>query len=103
MIRMHIADVLGEAGLQVLEAGNADEALEVLECRGDITSVVTDVRMPGTIDGLDLARLIAEQWKHVGLVVISGHATAADPRLPAAASFIQKPFAMHALLSRLFH
>jgi DNA-binding NtrC family response regulator len=103
MILMHIADVLGEASLHVVEAGNADEALEVLECRGDITSVVTDVRMPGTIDGLDLAPIIAEQWKYVGLVVLSGHASAADPRLPAAASFIQKPLAMHALLSRLLH
>jgi CheY-like chemotaxis protein len=43
------------AGSETVEAGSAAEAIEVLEAREDIRVVITDIRMPGDMDGLALA------------------------------------------------
>jgi CheY-like chemotaxis protein len=43
LLRMDAADVIGAAGFEVIEAANADEAIEVLETRSDITVVFTDI------------------------------------------------------------
>ena len=55
---MDAVDMIAAAGFEVLEAGNADEAIEILEARRDITVVFTDIQMPGSIDGLKLARAV---------------------------------------------
>jgi CheY-like chemotaxis protein len=46
--------MIEEAGFEVLEAANADEAILLLEARRDITVVFTDIEMPGSMDGLKL-------------------------------------------------
>ena len=51
-----VADELRGQGLQVLEASNADEALAILESSLPVHSLFTDVRMPGPIDGVALAK-----------------------------------------------
>ena len=50
LIRAATADVIREAGFEVLEAANADDALVILEARGDIRVVFTDIQMPGSMD-----------------------------------------------------
>jgi CheY-like chemotaxis protein len=57
MLRMSAADVIGDAGFDVVEAGDADEAIVILEARPDIHIVFTDIQMPGSMDGLKLAGL----------------------------------------------
>jgi CheY-like chemotaxis protein len=47
LLRMDAIDMIEAAGFEVVEAGNADEAIEVLEARRDITIVFTDIQMPG--------------------------------------------------------
>ena len=54
-LRMDAAEMIEAAGFEVVEAGNADQAVEILESRPDITVVFTDVQMPGSMDGLKLA------------------------------------------------
>jgi len=56
LLRMDAVDMIAAAGFDVVEAGNADEAIEILEARRDITVVFTDIQMPGSMDGLKLAR-----------------------------------------------
>jgi len=56
LLRMEAADMVKAAGFEVVEAGNADQAIEILEARRDITLVFTDIQMPGSMDGLKLAR-----------------------------------------------
>src|SRR5689334_25139202 len=54
-VRMDAANIIEKAGFGVVEACNADEAIEILEGRDDISVVVTDVAMPGSMDGVRLA------------------------------------------------
>jgi CheY-like chemotaxis protein len=68
------AEVLHEAGFWVLEAQDADEAFERLKRRDDIRVVLTDVAMPGSLNGFEFARLVAQGWPEVGVMVISGKA-----------------------------
>ena len=50
LLRMDAVDVIGAAGFEVAEAANADQAIEILESRPDITVVFTDIQMPGSMD-----------------------------------------------------
>ena len=51
----------------------ADEAIAVLEGRDDIRVVVTDVQMPGSMDGMKLARAVRDRWPPILIIVVSGH------------------------------
>ena len=55
LIRLYLSEEIRAAGFTVIEAASADEAFEVLKSRNDIDLVLTDIRMPGTMDGLQLA------------------------------------------------
>ena len=70
------AAVLTKAGYRILEAASADEALIMLERHPSIEILVTDVNMPGSMDGLELARRVGEDWPDVGIVVVSATITA---------------------------
>ena len=63
LIRLGAADMLVDAGFDVAEANNADEAIQILETRPDITLVFTDIQMPGSMDGLKLAAAIRGRRK----------------------------------------
>jgi len=52
LLRMDATDMVRAAGFEVVEAANADRAIEILEARRDITVVFTDIQMPGSMDGL---------------------------------------------------
>lgn len=98
-VRLNQAEVLEDAGYRVLEATNADEALRVLEQRGGEGQVLfTDVRMPGTLDGLALAVMAHQRWPHLRFVVTSGHAPLQDDDLPDAGRFLPKPHRPEALV-----
>jgi CheY-like chemotaxis protein len=57
LIRICAVEMI-EAEFDVVEAANADEAIDILEARLDITVVFTDIQMPGAMDGLRLAATI---------------------------------------------
>ncbi len=96
------AEVLHEAGLWVLEAQDADEAFEILKRRtDDVKAVLTDVDMPGSIDGFEFARLVRQGWPEVGVLVISGKTGPSPGDLPPDASFLHKPVRPAALVAAL--
>lgn len=66
LVRMFNAGVLDEAEYRVIEAANGEEALTLFEVRPDIQVVVTDVEMPGSINGFELARRVTKQRPFVG-------------------------------------
>jgi len=101
LVRMITVDVLADAGFQVIEADCADAALPILEARDDIRIVVTDVRMPGRMDGLELARHVASRRDDIVILVTSGHARPTRDELPARASFIGKPYRAETLLAEV--
>jgi CheY-like chemotaxis protein len=92
IIRMGAVQMLEDAGFEVVEASNAHEAVGLLENRNDIRAVFTDINMPGTLDGLRLARMIRDRWPPIHLVVTSGLLSPNDSDLPLGGRFIRKPY-----------
>lgn len=91
LLRMFNADLLSDAGFDVYEAGNADEALALLETTQGIRVVFTDVEMPGRIDGFALARKIGSTWPEIGVLVTSGRRTPDQVGGPSC-TFVPKPY-----------
>jgi len=68
LIRIGAVEMIEGAEFDVVEAANADEAMEILKVRLDITVVFTDVQMPGSMDGLKLAAAIRGRWPPIKIV-----------------------------------
>lgn len=98
LIRMSAVASLEDAGLDVLEAANSAEALVLLARHAEIRVMVTDVRMPGAMDGLALVSLACRDHPLIRAVVVSGNATAAEAYKAGAARFIAKPYITHRLV-----
>lgn len=98
LVRMSAAEIIARAGHEVVPTADAAEALACL-ARGQVPDVlVTDVRMPGPIDGLALAQIVARRWSNVGILICSAHASPTRDELPAGAVFLPKPYAPAALV-----
>ena len=88
-IRAMIADELRDYGFQVVECCTADEAIDVLNSGADIDVVFTDVRMPGSMDGLALAGIVSAQFPDLTVVLTSSE----NQRNGfAAVDFVPKPY-----------
>ena len=93
LLRMDVAEILGQVGFRTLEAGDGDEAIEVLEQHHlDVTLLFSDVEMPGSRDGFALAREVAVRWSSIALVIASGRIRPGEGEMPEGAHFIGKPF-----------
>jgi DNA-binding NtrC family response regulator len=92
LVRRLEAAVLSEEGFEILEASNADEALALLRERHDICVLLTDIEMPGTLNGLRLAEIVRSDWPDTGMVLASGRTFPSEAELPAGAVFLQKPY-----------
>jgi CheY-like chemotaxis protein len=101
LIRMCAVDLLLAAGFEALEAGDADEAIGILEVRADIHLVFTDVSMPGSMDGIKLAHYIRDRWPPVKLIVASRKTIVEEGHLPAGARFFAKPYDDGALVEAM--
>ncbi|MEO8243099.1 MAG: response regulator [bacterium] len=97
LIRFAAMDLVLDAGYEALEAESADEAIGILESRGDIDLVFTDVQMPGTMDGIKLCHYIRDRWPPVKLIVVSGMAVLEESSLPLGSKFFSKPYNDHAI------
>ena len=72
LVRFCAVQTVEEAGFDVIEAANADEAIAILESRQDIRVVFTDIHMPGSMDGLKLAHAVRDRWPPIKIIVTSG-------------------------------
>ena len=91
LLRMDAVDMISSAGFEAIEASNADEAIGILEARCDITVVFTDIQMPGSMDGLKLARAVRGRWPPIKIVATSGLSVGAAD-LPEGGRFVRKPY-----------
>jgi CheY-like chemotaxis protein len=94
LIRMSAIDMVEEAGFEAIAAADADEAIRILESRNDIRAVFTDVQMPGSMDGLRLARVVRNRWPPIALIVTSGQTSVLDTDLPTGGRFLRKPYGL---------
>jgi CheY-like chemotaxis protein len=92
LIRMATADSIRDAGFEVLEAANADEAVGILEGRGDIRVVFTDIRMPGPMDGAKLTHAIKQRWPPIRIIATSGQVALDTLQLPAGTLLFPMPY-----------
>jgi CheY-like chemotaxis protein len=100
LIRMLLAEALRQADYQVIEATNGDEALSVLHTSPDPDVLITDVRMPGSIDGFALAAYVRRTKPGLKVIITSGHA-APDGAIGLADAFLHKPYELGAIVARI--
>jgi CheY-like chemotaxis protein len=93
-IRLQIADHLTQKGYHVLQAASADEALLLLQRGGAIDCVFSDVQMPGSHDGVGLARWIFNHRPELAVLLTSGNFRSEDlePELRAVLPVLAKPY-----------
>jgi CheY-like chemotaxis protein len=91
IICMEAADQIKDAGYDVIDAPNADAALVILHIRNDIRAIFTNIHMPGSLKGLELAHFVRKRWPHIRLMVTSSPEQ--PDSFPANLRYIQKPYA----------
>ena len=89
-IRMVYKALLCEPGVEVLEAGDGREALEILG-EQDVDVVITDCQMPN-MTGVELMRVAKTQYPHVPFVVVSATAKEEDLEELMPYAVMPKPF-----------
>lgn len=93
--------VLSEAGYRVFEAASAVEALEVIAMlRGHVDVVLVDVVMP-EVNGVDLVKMIREEWQEPNILFMSAHPAevlAREGLKDLRVQFLAKPFTRDELL-----
>lgn len=101
LLRMRAVDMVEDAGYTPLEAVDADEAVKILESRSDIALMFTDIQMPGSMDGLGLARAVHERWPPIKIIVVSGALKLPDIELPADSRFFGKPLEAKEMIAEM--
>ena len=92
LIRLGTSAMLEDAGYQVLEACDASEALIMLSLHPEICVVLTDVQMPGSMNGLELVGIIHIAYPAIKSIVTSGRSGAPEARRCGASAFLSKPY-----------
>lgn len=101
LVRTFAAEILMDAGYRVFEACDARDGAAILDRRDDIRAVVTDIEMPGDMDGLALAHLIHEQRPEIAVILTSGRIRPEAGAMPGGADFIAKPYKSGDLIDQL--
>jgi CheY-like chemotaxis protein len=97
LIRMACAEELRDAGFSVIEAASADEALVCLTAGETVDLVFTDIQMPGSMNGLELASRLAVQYPSLPVIL-----TSANNGPAWNGPFISKPYSMEQVISTVF-
>jgi CheY-like chemotaxis protein len=103
LISDFLREILEGGGHEAIATFEADEAIEVLERVRDIQLVITDIDMPGSMDGLRLAAAIRARWPPIHLIVVTGFAPPKSYELPRDSLFIPKPYGAAEILSAVRH
>jgi two-component system, response regulator PdtaR len=99
LIREYLDHVLEEAGYDVVSTSNADEAIAVLESRNDIRVIITDISIPGSMNGLKLAAAVRERWPPIKIIVATGKDRPDVDQMPEQSQFVAKPYVPERILA----
>jgi DNA-binding NtrC family response regulator len=99
--RAMLSDHLQECGFMVFEAANADEAITTIQTGIPIDLVLTDVRMPGSMNGFGLAKWIRANTPSISVILASGEATQTEAanELCDHIPFFRKPYDLTAIVA----
>src|ERR1700726_191755 len=101
LLRMRAIDMVEDAGYTSVEAVDADEAVAILESRSDIALLFTDIQMPGSMDGLGLARSVHDRWPPIKIILVSGQVKPTSLDIPPDSRFFGKPLEDEAMIAQL--
>ena len=97
-VSMVLSEHLREAGFDVVEAKNADDALSAMEISvPDL--IITDVRMPGSMDGLALLAVVREASLTLPVIITSGNSQPTLHTLSGIAQFVAKPYSIYDMIA----
>lgn len=91
LIRIMLSESLRDAGYHVIEANSADEALSLLESFAP-DLILSDVRMPGTLDGMGLLSTVKNSHPEIPVIIASAHFESHVAIASGAADFVAKPY-----------
>ena len=92
MVRGALAGTLRDLRYRVVEAADADATLALLDRGAEVDAILSDVTMPGSMDGAGLAHAARARLPTVPVVLATGHAGALDGRaLPPGVGVLRKP------------
>jgi two-component system, response regulator PdtaR len=97
LLRITAIDMIEEAGFETVEAGNAAEAIAILENHSNIRVIFTDIQMPGAMDGLKLAAAVRRRWPLIQIIATSGRSCIGEGDLPKGGLFLTKPYTLKGL------
>ena len=92
LVRLDAAATLRDAGFDVIEADDAEEALALMNARDDIALLFTDINMPGRMDGVELARRAHDLYPAICVLLTSGQVRPKQREIPAEGVFLAKPY-----------
>ena len=101
LVRMLAVEFVKDAGFQTLEVGDADQAIVILESHSAIVVLFTDIDMPGSMDGLELALVVSNRWPAIEILVASGRVRLRQSDLPPNGRFLGKPYHAAAMMTEL--
>ena len=101
LLRMRAVDMVEDAGYTSVEAVDADAAFAILESRSDIALLLTDIQMPGSMDGLGLAHSVHDRWPPIKIILVSGQLKLANIDIPAGSRFFGKPLEARVMIAQM--
>jgi two-component system, response regulator PdtaR len=101
IVRFYEYEVAEAAGFQTILAANADEAVRELEGSVPVDILLTDVSMPGSMDGIDLANMVRGRWPDIRIVIVSSHVDSMEGDGRTDVVYLHKPFTSAQLVAAL--
>ena len=93
LVRLGAIEMFEDAGIEVVEFSNGDEAIDyVRDHRQDVAAVFTDIYLPGETDGLELAGIVSEVCPDIAVLVTSGQVEARPHTLNPQVRYVAKPW-----------
>jgi two-component system, response regulator PdtaR len=88
----YLSGILIEKGYSVIAVANADDAIAMLETRNDVRMLITDINMPGSLNGLNLAATVRDRWPQIKIIITTGRDRPKIEEVPEGSLYLRKPY-----------
>jgi two-component system, response regulator PdtaR len=95
--------ILQQAGYEVVSATSADEAAELLEDHEDVQLLVTDINLPGNMNGLKLAAAVKTRRPEINIIIVTGYSAPKNDEIPPGSLFVPKPYNARKIIEAVRH
>jgi CheY-like chemotaxis protein len=92
IVSEYLSGILKEKGYSVIAVANADDAIAMFEHRNDVRMLITDINMPGPMNGLNLAATVRERWPFIKIIITKGRERPKIEEVPEGSLYLRKPY-----------